>query len=123
MPDYIDDPPEVLAALRAICAGLPEAYEEPAWAGTRWRIRRRTFAHVRTVEGDPAAVTRLQFRASEPELEVLLAVGPPFSRAGWGTDVVNMTLDADTDWSEVEELLAESYCVLAPKGLAARVHA
>ena len=54
MPDYIDEPPEVLAALRAICLGLPEAYEESAWAGTRWRIRQRTFAHVRTVEGEHA---------------------------------------------------------------------
>ena len=123
MPDYIDEPPEVLAALRAICLGLPEAYEESAWAGTRWRIRQRTFAHVRTVEGEHAAVTRLQFRSPEPEFEVLLSVGPPFFRAGWGTDVVNMTLDDDTDWTEVALLLAESYCVLAPKRLAALVHA
>ena len=36
---------------------------------------------------------------------------------------MNMTLDADTDWTEVTELLAESYCVLAPKRLAARVRA
>ena len=83
MPDYIDDPPDVLAALRTICLGLPKAYGERAWAGTRWRIRQRTFAHVRTVEAASAPVTRLQFRASEPEFEVLLAVGHPSSvRAG-----------------------------------------
>ncbi|MCW2798958.1 MAG: hypothetical protein JWQ70_430, partial [Aeromicrobium sp.] len=39
-------PPEILDRLRPICLGLPEAYEEPAWTGTRWRVRTRTFAHV-----------------------------------------------------------------------------
>src|SRR6185312_11214216 len=47
-----DVDPEVLDRLRPICRGLPESYEEPAWVGTRWRIRRRTFAHVLTVEPD-----------------------------------------------------------------------
>jgi hypothetical protein len=30
-------------------------------------------------------------------------------------------LDASTDWDEVGELLTESYCLLAPKKLAASV--
>ena len=30
---------------------LPDAYEEEAWTGTRWKVRQRTFAHVLTVEG------------------------------------------------------------------------
>jgi hypothetical protein len=32
-----------------------------------------------------------------------------------------MLLDATTDWTEVAELLTESYCVLAPKKLQALV--
>ena len=41
----IDVAPGIVAALRRICVALPEAYEEPAWVGTRWpRIRGRTFA-------------------------------------------------------------------------------
>ena len=124
MPDYIDDPPDVLAALRTICLGLPEAYGGAGLgryplADPPADVRARAHRRGRVAR----AVTRLQFRASEPEFEVLLAVGHPFVRAGWGTNVVNMTLDADTDWTEVAELLAESYCVLAPKRLAARVHA
>ena len=59
MPDYIDDPPGVLARLRSICLDLPEAYEEQAWAGTRWRSREHTFAHVRTADTDTAPVTCL----------------------------------------------------------------
>ena len=51
----------------------------------------------------------------------LVAAGPPYERAGWGSDVVNVYLDGRTDWQEVAELLTESYCVMAPKRLAALV--
>ena len=51
--------PETVAALRAVCLALPEAYEEPAWVGTRWRIRTRTFAHVVVIDdGSPPAYAR-----------------------------------------------------------------
>jgi hypothetical protein len=54
-----DVPPEIVARLRAVCLGLPEAYEEQAWVGTRWRVRTRTFAHVLTVDaGWPPAYAR-----------------------------------------------------------------
>ena len=46
MSDIADVPPAVVGRLRVICGELPEAYEEPAWIGLRWRIRRRTFLHV-----------------------------------------------------------------------------
>ena len=119
MPDYIDDPPEVLARLRSVCLGLPEVHEQPAWAGTRWRIRKRTFSHVRTLATAAGPVTWVKFWSAGPELDALLAVGHPFYRGGFGTNVVSMVLDADTDWREVTELLTESYRLLAPKRLAA----
>ena len=37
---------EVVARLAATALALPEAYEEDAWTGVRWRIRAKTFAHV-----------------------------------------------------------------------------
>ena len=119
MPDYIDDPPELLARLRSVCLALPEVHEEQAWAGRRWRIRTRTFSHVRTVDSAAGPLTWVKFRSSGPELDTLLAVGHPFSRGGLGNDVVSMILDQDTDWTEVAELLTESYCLLAPRRLAA----
>ena len=132
MPEYADVPPRVLRELRPICLALPEAYEEEAWVGTRWRIRKRTFAHVLTVEaGVDSAHSRVvatdgpttvvTFRSSGPELEMLREAGHPYFYAGWGRDVVGMVLDAATDWTEVTELLTESYCVLAPKKLVALV--
>ena len=123
MADYIPDPPEVLANLRSICRQLPEAHEEPAWAGTRWRIRNHTFAHVRTASVTTGSVTWLKFRSRGPELDALLAQGHPFSAGGFGPDVVAMIIDGSTDWSEVAELLTESYRLFAPRFLVERLDA
>jgi YjbR len=130
--DYGDVPLEVLAELRSICLSLPDAYEEPAWTGTRWRVRQRTIAHVLALgAGSPNAHARaagsdedvvvVTFRAQQDELQALRSAGHPFFYAGWGRDVVGMVIDADVDWSEVRELMTESYCVLAPKKLTALV--
>ncbi|GLZ62628.1 MULTISPECIES: MmcQ/YjbR family DNA-binding protein [Micromonospora] len=127
-----DVPPEVLDRLRPICLGLPETYEEPAWVGIRWRIRKRTFAHVLTVDPDrqqvharAAALDRpaclLTFRSPLDEIAGLLGMGHPFYKPDWAPNVLGMIVDGDTDWEEVGELLTESYCVLAPKRLAAQV--
>jgi predicted DNA-binding protein (MmcQ/YjbR family) len=116
--EYADVPIEVVGELRSVCLGLPEAYEEPAWVGTRWRIRKRTFAHVLTVDSADGPVSVMTFRSSGQELDALRGAGHPFFRPGWGTNVVGMVLGADVDWEEVAELVTESYCVLAPKRLA-----
>ena len=121
MTEYADVPAEAMAELRAVCLGLPEAHEQQAWAGARWCIRRATFAHVLTVDGPGGPSTHLSFRSSGEEYDALLAVGHPFYRPGWGTNVVGMVLDDRTDWAEVAELLTDSYCLQAPKRLAARV--
>jgi hypothetical protein len=52
---------------------------------------------------------------------MLRGAGHPFFYAGWGRDVVGMVLERSTDWTEVAELLTESYCVLAPRKLVAQV--
>jgi hypothetical protein len=111
-----------------VCLGLPEAREERAWVGTRWRIGKHTFAHVLRVEGGwPPAYARaagshgpivvLTFRSRDPELDVLGAMGHPFFRPPWAPNIVGMVLDDDVAWDEVAELLVESYCVLAPTRL------
>ena len=127
-----DVPPEILARLRPICRALPETYEEPAWIGIRWRIRKRTFAHVYTPDperhlvyarhlpaGEPAVI--MTFRAPVEELLGLTAF--PFFRADWGPNVAGTILGAHTDWTEIAELLTDSYCEMAPKFLAAQVAA
>lgn len=127
-----DVPPEILDRLRAICGRLPEAYEEPAWIGVRWRIRKRTIAHVYIPDADRFSVyapylvdgeapTVMTFRVPLDDLLGLTAGGFPFFRAGWGHNVAAVVLGDHTDWTEIAELVTDSYCEMAPKFLAARV--
>jgi hypothetical protein len=128
-----DEVPErILARLRSICLRLPEAYEEKAWVGTRWMVRKRNFAHVvRIAGGWPPAYARaagsdgpllvLTFRCAGLLHETLRTHGPPFFHAAWGTrwgtKVVGMAMGKDgrkVDWDEVATLLGESYRLLAP---------
>jgi len=129
---YGDPAPAFVERLRPICLALPDAYEEQAWAGTRWRVRKKTFAHVVEVDEDSAPVLRratdevgpatvVTFRSQGEELDALRHADPPFFHAGWGRDVIGLVLDDATDWDEVAELLTESYCVMAPQKLAALV--
>jgi predicted DNA-binding protein (MmcQ/YjbR family) len=125
-------PEPVVDRLRSICTELPEAREEQAWVGTRWRIGKQTFAHlVRIADGYPPAyaraattdgpVTVLTFQSSGEELQALSNVGDPYFRPPWRPGIVGMLVDDDTDWNEVAELVTESYCLLAPQRLVAQV--
>lgn len=118
----VDVPSGIVRRLRAACAHLPEAYEEqPFFDGVRWRIRGRTLAHLETREADGHTVTFVTFHAGA-EADDLVSVGNPFY-PGWGPGLVAMALtdDRNTDWQDVSELLTESYCLLAPKKLIARL--
>ena len=130
MGDYADPPEALVDRLRPICLALPDAYEEKAWAGVRWMVRKKTFAHVLAVDRESppvlakayeltGAANVVTFRAEGPELEMLRHADPPYFYAGWGRDVVGLVLDDDTDWDEVTELLTESFCVMAPQKLVA----
>lgn len=125
-------PAAVLARVRRRCLQLPETYEEQAWVGVRWMVRRRNFAHLFWAdEASTPSLARaarvlgagpvLVFRSGGPELVALRNSGWPFFPAGWGRDVIAMSLRGDVDWAEVAELLTESYCVMAPQKLQALV--
>jgi YjbR len=126
-----DVPPGVVARLATICLALPEAREEDAWTGVRWRVGSKTFAHAVAIDGGwPPAyaraagtdgpVTVLTFRATGEDLAALSSTGPPFFKPVWAETVVGMVLD-DADWGEVEELIIDSYRAVAPRRLASRV--
>jgi hypothetical protein len=121
MSEYADVAPELVAELRSRCLLLPETVERPAWAGTQWRIRNRTFAHVLAVDFADGPVTVFTFRAAHPDLDALRRAGHPFFRPAWGADAVGMVLEQGVDWAEVDELLVESYCVVAPRKLVAQI--
>lgn len=104
--------------LRALCESLPECVEEDAWVGVRWRVRQSTVAHV---FGGEDGLFRIVFRAEADEVLAFQHLGPPYFKADWGNNVVGLVLGDDTDWSELAELLTDSYCIQAPAGLAGLV--
>jgi hypothetical protein len=120
------DRPEVPAAvvrrIRRVLTALPGCREEPAWVGTCWQVdngsRQVTVAHV---FGGEDQLFRVTFRAEPDEVLAFQHLGDPYFRAGWGRNVVGLLLDDDTDWEELAELLTDSYCLQAPRELAARV--
>jgi predicted DNA-binding protein (MmcQ/YjbR family) len=116
----------LVARVAEVALPLPDAYEEDAWTGVRWRVRKRTFAHVvalhhadaveRLAITDGRTVTVVTLRSTGEERAALAAIGPPYL-ASWADDVVAVVLDDDTDWRELGELVAESYRLLAPNRL------
>ena len=67
------------------------------------------------------APTRALWRAEPDEVMAFEHLGEPYFRAGWGRNVVGMILDERTDWTELAELLTDSFCLQAPPRLADQV--
>jgi len=131
-PPRIEPAGDVVARVASTALALPDAYEQDASTGVRWRVRNKTFAHVlvaqegyassyRDVTGVTQPTTVLTFRSSGDELLVLTHAGPPFYQPPWSPTVVGMVLDDGTDWAEVAELVTESYRFCAPHKLRRRL--
>jgi predicted DNA-binding protein (MmcQ/YjbR family) len=110
-----------LERIRALCLALPETFEVEAWGHPTFRVgsgRGRIFC---TAAADGASLT---VKADPLEREALLAdeerfYFPPYvGGKGW---VGVRCEDVQVDWAEVAELIATSYCLIAPKRLAATV--
>ena len=118
--------PRYVARVAEVALRLPGVREEDAWTGVRWRVRQRTFAHVVALHHtdaverlgitDGRTVTVVTLRSAGEERAALAAMGSPYL-ASWADDVVAVVLDDATDWTEVGELVAESYRLLAPARL------
>jgi hypothetical protein len=118
---------DVAQRIRALCLALPEvtvrvdqsriAARSTAWS---YEIRRRSFCLLEA-RADPAgeAVTVLVLRADPDERKALLAGGHPFFPSRAGRDRIGVVLDDGTDWTEIGELVTDSYRILAPKKLSA----
>jgi predicted DNA-binding protein (MmcQ/YjbR family) len=106
-----------LERMRSIAMALPEATEEVTWGtDVNFRVRKKIFAFP----GDGGS---LMVKADRNELPALLSdsrfrPAPYLARGGWV--VLDLTAAA-VDWDEVEELIHTSYCLIAPKQLAAQV--
>ena len=119
-------PPHILIYLRKLCMALPDAYEETAWAGTRWCIRKRNFAHVIMIkDGHPpnyakAANTNgpecvLTFRSDLAEYDAAIFQGEPYFKPVWFRNIAGMKLHQDSNWNAVKDHIEASYRLLATK--------
>jgi predicted DNA-binding protein (MmcQ/YjbR family) len=106
--------------IRRVCLALPEAYEEETWRAATFRVRKKIFVMAADHE-DRETVT---MKATPEEQQALLALGEPYffpayvGVKGWiGVDLASKRVS----WTEVAELVRDSYCLVAPKKLAAQV--
>jgi predicted DNA-binding protein (MmcQ/YjbR family) len=115
--------PDRLKRLRQICLALPEATEKVAWGDPTWRVRDRIFAMQKGNYGGGRPSVWLKALA---EVQPRLVTGeperffvPPYvGHKGW----IGIYLDGRAlDWNRVEELVKDSYRLIAPKTLAVRV--
>lgn len=111
-------PADIVRRLAAILERLPECTEHDAWTGVAWKTRGATVAHV---FGGEDGLVRVTFRAEPDEVEALQHLGPRYFKTSWGSNVVGVVLDQQSDWDELTELLTDSYCVQAPQSLAEQV--
>jgi hypothetical protein len=111
-----------LARLRTLCLALPEAVERPFGDHTEpaFRVRDKFFA----MTGEDGSSMTL--KAPRGVQAVLVASDPArffvpkyVGHIGWVG--VHLDLAEPPDWDELAEMITESYCLTAPKRLAAQV--
>jgi predicted DNA-binding protein (MmcQ/YjbR family) len=112
---------DALERIRRICLALPEAFEVEAWEQPTFRVgsgRGKMFC----IAGEDGAKVRL--KADPLEREALLEQGGPFYFPPYVGDKGWLGIHTGHDgasWEEISELIATSYCLIAPKRLAAQV--
>jgi predicted DNA-binding protein (MmcQ/YjbR family) len=105
--------------VRKACLALPEAEEKPfgGHAAPSFRVRDKFFA-MTSEDGQsltlkvPAGVNTMLVGDNPEQFFMPAYVAPK----GW----VGVRLDAVRDWAEVDDLIRDSYRLIAPKRLAAQ---
>jgi hypothetical protein len=110
--------------LRTICLALPETTERLSHGEPSFFIRdKKQFA---SVDNHHHGAEHLAFWCPAPpgvQQELIAAnpdqfFRPPYvGHRGW----IGVRIDREPDWAEIGEILADAYCLVAPKRLAAQV--
>ena len=93
-----------------------------AWRSTAcsFDIRRRSLCLlIATADTPGTAVPRIVLRVRPDDRHALVSIRHPYLPSRAGRDRVGVLLTDDTDWSEIRDLVTESYRLLAPKKLSA----
>ena len=107
-------------SLRDLCMALPEVTERLSHGEPTWFVRdKKVFVMLANHHHDD----RLAFWCAAPEgaQEMLVESDPeryfrpPYvGHRGW----LGVYLDVPVDWDEIEELVTDAYCLIAPRKLA-----
>ncbi|CAA9565051.1 MAG: hypothetical protein AVDCRST_MAG87-1880 [uncultured Thermomicrobiales bacterium] len=112
----------ILAPVRAICLAYPEAIETETFGAPTFQVRSKNFAMLHQPEGRTAVWCKAPpgaqaaYVTSEPDRYY----APPYlGPKGW----VAAWLDPERtpDWDEIAAIIDESYRLVAPKRLVARL--
>ncbi|GCE31544.1 phosphoribosylglycinamide formyltransferase [Dictyobacter alpinus] len=106
--------------LRAFCMALPEATEGGGVGNPTFRVRDKIFAMQHPVDGRmtvwckaPAGAQQALVNSDPTQFFV-----PPYvGGKGW----IGLWFDIDIDWEMVNDLVKDSYRLIAPKRLAAQL--
>jgi predicted DNA-binding protein (MmcQ/YjbR family) len=95
---------------------LPGAYEDRPWGSVHCKVAGKIFV---SWGRDDDGTMSVGFKTSKQLQSMLVASDPRFSVAkyvgkhGWS----NLRLGSKPDWAEVEQFIADSYRLIAPKKL------
>ncbi len=117
--------PHIVDELRDICLEMPEAVASEAFGAPAFRVREKIFAMTRRGPEDRPSVW---MKGAPGRQEALVSAfpdryyRPPYvGQHGW----IGCWLDdtALPDWEEIEDLIVESYRLVAPKRLVKQMDA
>lgn len=108
----------IMERLRDICLPLPAATEAEAFGAPSFQIRAKNFAMLHQPEGRTSVWCKAtqEFQQALVNSEPERYFAPPYlGPKGW----VAAWLDAEMnpDWDEIEEIIIDSYRLIAPKQL------
>jgi predicted DNA-binding protein (MmcQ/YjbR family) len=105
----------VLDRVRQMVAHLPQIHEEETWGVLTLRVGPKLFGIY--AGGIKGATHEVTFKP-DPSEAVWLRADPRFHMAAHFNPWLTLDLDQVGDWTEVTELLTDSYRQVAPKALA-----
>jgi hypothetical protein len=111
-----------LPRLRALCLALPEAHEVEAWDAPTFRVKNKLFAMYSAASDTKHSGGRpgVWLKAAPGNQQLMIRdrpdrffVPPYVGTVGW----IGVRLDKRPSWSEVAELVEESWRLVAPAKL------
>ena len=114
-------PPRPITRLRKLCLALPDVQEVEAWGAPTFRVRNKLFAMYSSSDSSHSGGRPAVWLKAGPGNQSLMVshapkrfFSPPYmGPSGW----VGVWLDREPDWTEVGELLRDSWRMTAPKRL------